>query len=793
MRIQLVSVLVLTFLLIVSCQRSAIPLAKVVTEKSIEEFSPGSDLIGLASPIQLDKGENVIPLEDYFLKAEIDSLQSDARLPFVLDKQKKEVKLNIVQVGPPLTNLSFFSGDKQYDVLVKSPSRKDVTLKLKDEGYTQVQIKGEMNAWNPAATQVSLEDGEWVTRLSINPGNYQYKYIVDGQDINDPHNDRVVSNGSGGTNSLLSLPKPKKSELAWLKTVSHTPTIIHLDFSYLPTEVFAYWENTRLETKVISSQIHISIPSAARQQQRSFIRVWAYNQNGISNDLLIPLQDGVVMRVAKDIRRQDKEAQIMYFTLVDRFHNGNLENDDPIDDARLKPLTNYEGGDLAGITEKIKSGYFKKLNINSIWLSPITQNPLKAYQEYIDPQYFYSGYHGYWPISSSRVDHRFGDDAALTELVEVAHNNGINILLDYVTNHVHEEHPLYKAHPEWATDLILPDGSKNLRIWDAQRLTTWFDEFMPSLDLSKPEVIKVQVDSTMYWLQKFGLDGYRHDATKHIPQAFWQALTRKLKEEVMGPESRPLYQIGETYGSRDLIKSYISSGMLDAQFDFNLYFDVREVFARPEVSFEKLVSSLEETFSYYGYHSSMGYISGNHDQARFISLASGDVAFDEDHKMAGFNREIIITDALGYNRLEMLMAFIMTIPGVPVIYYGDEIGMPGAGDPDSRRMMRFDDLADRERETREVVRRLTDLRSEQLALTYGDTEILSYDDNSFVMSRQYFDEEVILLMNKSNKSKSLVLETETDNWQTNFQATLNHQADQLTVQLAPWSFEILTR
>jgi glycosidase len=499
---------------------------------------------------------------------------------------------------------------------------------------------------------------------------------------------------------------------------------------------------------------------------------------------------GKVITSGNALNRHDYRSQIMYFTLIDRFNNGDRSIDDPVDDERLRHLTNYMGGDLEGITQKIESGYFDSLEINSLWLSPITQNPLTAYQEYIEPQYYYSGYHGYWPISSSQVDHRFGNDESMQRLVDVAHDHDINILLDYVTNHVHEEHPLYQAHPEYATQLMLSDSTQNLRLWDEQRLTTWFDTFMPSLDFSNPDVISTQVDSTVYWLKKFGLDGYRHDATKHIPREFWIALTKRLKEDVMLQENRSIYQIGETYGSRDLIKSYISSGQLDAQFDFNLYFDAREVFAKDDQSFERLWTSMNSSLDYYGYHSMMGNITGNHDQARFVSLASGDVRFDEDQKMAGFEREIGVSDEVGYDKHRMLLGFVMTIPGVPVIYYGDEIAMPGAGDPDSRRMMRFDQLSDQEEQTRKYTRQLTKLRREEMPLLYGTTQLVEVSDQVLVYKRTYFGETCYMVFNKSEDTVELNLdETSTIMSRLNT-ATVRNQDN--SVSLPPYTFDIIS-
>ncbi len=751
-----------------------------------------NDWVGIASPIQLKNGENNINLEDYFISSTVLSVSSDIGIPFGLSQNKKKLHLTLDKPLSQALSVLYIETDKgSYHVLVKSPEKKRVQLVLLDKGFNEVKIKGEMNSWNPNVSSVVKKEGKWITEMMLNPGKYQYKYLIDGMEINDPTNQDSVSNGIGGFNSVLSISGGDPNRIPHLISKTYQSNSISISSSIAPLNTYCFLDNKLISTEYEKGDILINIPADASTKETALIRCYAEAEGGKSNDLIIPLINGKVIESGLHLTRKDYRSQIMYFTLIDRFNNGNKSIDSPVDDERLKPLTNYMGGDLEGITEKIKSGYFDSLHINSLWLSPITQNPYDAYQEYIEPKYFYSGYHGYWPISSSKIDYRFGDDASLQNLVDVAHEHEINILLDYVTNHVHEEHPLYKAHPEYATDLILSDSSYNLRLWDEQRLTTWFDMFMPSLDFSNPDVIDVQVDSTIYWLKKFGLDGYRHDATKHIPREFWIELTKRLKQDVSLPEGRSIYQIGETYGSRDLISSYISSGMLDAQFDFNLYFDAREVFAKEDQSFERLWSSFEESLTYYGYHSMMGNITGNHDQARFVSLASGDVRFDEDQKMAGLTRNIGVSNNVGYDKHRMLIGFVMSIPGVPVIYYGDEIAMAGGGDPDSRRMMRFENLSEEEEKTKRLTQQLTKLRREEMPLIYGTTDLVYVNKKQLIFKRTYFDKSCYIVFNKDADSAEIEI-NESNKLYSRLNQSIIQQGTNARITLKGYSFDILT-
>lgn len=766
----------------------------------------GNEIFGLATPITLGPKETQIHLEDFFTDvSKIDSVQVEETFSKALSTNKKILTLKNENETPKISTAKVWIDGVPYSLLLKK-SRKvshKITFESKNKNYESVQVAGAFNNWSPKNSPMQKNGGIWTTELLLEPGNYHYQIVADGNWFLDPVNPDSADNNIGGFNSVMKVGETKNSAPK-IFTKEAKDGKIFITRNQDLDKIFVFWQNFELENFTQNStQIEIPIPKESVTLERSFIRVFASNKNGTSNDILIPLSKGHTLKNSNEITRQDKEATILYFLMVDRFFNGNKENDDPIVDSEVHPKANYFGGDLEGIIQKTNEGYFKDLNISTVWISPISQNPLKAYVEFPEPHRKFSGYHGYWPISSSKIDHRFGDSNSMKKLVETVHSQNMNLILDFVSNHVHEDHSLYKKNPNWATQLDLPNGKKNIRIWDEQRLTTWFDTFLPSLDYGNPKVTEVMTDSALYWVKTYGIDGFRHDATKHIPTGFWKTLTRKLKKEISIPQNKNLFQIGETFGSRELIGSYVNSGQLDGQFDFNLYFDARAVFALEDESFVRLKNSLEESFAFYGNHSLMGNITGNHDIPRFISYASGALRFDENSQEAGWTREIKVEDKIGYKKLSQLTAFVFSIPGVPVIYYGDEFGMAGAGDPDNRRQMKFENLTTEEQETKEIAKKITKIRKENLEMIYGDFEVLECSDKTFVFARTYFDQISIIAFNKDSKNRKIKVQVPerfkgvqlSSNFGSVYGFMGREKANELRnleIDLQPNSFEILT-
>ncbi len=465
-------------------------------------------------------------------------------------------------------------------------------------------------------------------------------------------------------------------------------------------------------------------------------------------------------RVSRAIRAQvrpKKEFQwqdgIIYYAFTDRFANGSPANDRAVEDAAVLPQANYFGGDFSGIQKRIEDGYFQKLGVNVLWLAPLNRNPDGAWTEYLPPYRSYTGYHGYWPVSHTEVEPRFGGNQGLKDLVGTAQKSGIKIIADLVLKHVHVEHPLWKEQPEWFGSLTLPDGKKNLRLWDEQQFTTWFEEWLPGFDFDKPEPVAFLLGNARYWIEEFGLDGYRLDAVKHIKYSFWPKFRTTMRELQERDALAPMYFVGETFMDRPGIMSFVGPNMLDGQFDFPLYDTLMEVFAKGTQGFAALEKSLSESETIYGKETLMSPLIGNHDKSRFMAFADGDLPKSEkdDEEEIGWADPPRVDKPVSYEKLKLALGFILSIDGVPMIYYGDEVGLTGAGDPDNRRMMPAEsELAAEQRRVREYLGKVAALRSAHPALRYGNRRLLVADDTRYAFVRRHFEDQVLAVWNKGS-------------------------------------------
>ena len=727
----------------------------------------------IIQPINIEEGvEKEIVVSDlFFAKHYRLTFTHNPNLTFTHDTVNNTLKMKTIDGFTGLDVLEFTFENHQYHILYKLQPRKKYLFTYKPKGKPkQVNLFGQFNSWDRGNLPMIDADGNGIYEISIplDPGRYEYKFFVDRQELIDTQNPVKVSNGFGDYNSLIIIDSNEEDKM-YLHTLNYQAEDQTKRYNYYlegfhspltrETNVLALLDNQQINSsliKVEENKITLMFPDDLVEGER-LIRV-AVRWNGkFSNIQSTRIIDG--KPVNNDSPRSWHDA-IIYSLMIDRFNNGDPSNDNPVNHDSLFAPANYNGGDLQGIINKIIEGYFDSLGINTFWISPIIDNTNNAYREYPPPHRYYTGYHGYWPVSLEGTEEHFGDMNLAKELISKAHKNDIKVLLDFVANHVHEEHPLWKEHRDWFGVLELPDGSKNLRLWDEYRLTTWFEPYMPSFDyVGSKEALETMTDNAIWWLKETGADGFRHDAVKHVPNEFWRLLTKKIKERIEIPDQTKVYQIGETFGGYDLISSYVSNGQLNSQFNFNLYDTAIPVFLEEENSFELLDNQMQKTFQVYGVNHLMGNLVSSHDKIRYMAYADGDLEINDGRaNEVAWTNPPKVDNPSSYDKLKLHLAYILTIPGVPVIYYGDEIGMTGASDPDNRRMMRFgNELNEFEKQTFKDVSKLIHIRKDHPALRNGDFLTLQADKNIYAYIRSDMNERILVILNKSEKEQVINL------------------------------------
>ncbi|RMH57017.1 MAG: hypothetical protein D6679_07780 [Candidatus Hydrogenedentota bacterium] len=621
-------------------------------------------------------------------------------------------------------------------------------------------VAGSFNGWNQGATVLEDPDGDGIYEavVFLDPGTYPYKFVVDGKWIPDPRNPDKVPDGFGGFNSVFTVKGgpagPPPSLFAAFRNENEVAVRL-IPGSSPVTDVSVVEEGRegtvrRIDFERVEQGIRIPLENL---DTASWVRVTAVDAAGrVGNVVRFPVTDSP--------RFEWKDA-IVYFAFTDRFSNGKKENDRPVPDSRVLPPANFHGGDFEGIRRKIEEGYFDELGINTLWISPVNRNPDGAYREYLAPYRYYTGYHGYWPVSPTEVDPRFGTLEELRSLVETAHRHGIRVIADLVLNHVHKEHPWWKKHRDWFGRLELPDGTRNLRRFDEYPFTTWFEPFLPSFDFGNPNAVAALLRNTRYWLEETDLDGFRLDAVKHIPREFWNRFREYLRATVERPRGRRLFLIGETFLDRAGIASYVGPNRLDGQFDFPLYDALVSTFAMRKTGFNHLEKALEESERVYGKESTMAPLLGNHDKARFMAYADGDLPdpTESDEEEVGWKRPPRVDHDTAYGRLKQAFVFLMSIDGAPTIYYGDEIGMTGAGDPDNRRDMRFGSAVKPEEEgVKETVASVARARRKHPALRYGSRRPIMVTKDFYAFVRAWFEDRALAAFNRTEKPETISVE-----------------------------------
>jgi len=383
----------------------------------------------------------------------------------------------------------------------------------------------------------------------------------------------------------------------------------------------------------------------------------------------------------------DWRDQVIYFAMIDRFDDGDPGNNDqgqgeydPTDSRR------FSGGDLAGLTRRLD--YLHALGVTSLWITPPVANM------WWDPQVNYGGYHGYWAQDFTQVDAHFGDLASYRTLADGLHARGMMLVQDVVLNHSanffsctapgqcqrHDDTPVKPA-PLHQNDPNNPDDrARNLWHWnpsirdfsDRDQNLNWQLADLDDLNTEHPEVRRTLRHIYANWIEQVGVDAFRVDTAFHMPETYFRDFLYSDDTDAPGmlrrwpfENGKGLHVFGEGFGldqpfedtQARRIEAYVRDAdgpLLPAMINFPLYGTLRDVFAKGHPVAE-LGWRIENMMQVHANPWLMPTFIDNHDVDRFLSEGSEPA-------------------------LRQALLAILTLPGIPTIYYGTEQGLTGARD-----------------------------------------------------------------------------------------------------------------
>ena len=370
---------------------------------------------------------------------------------------------------------------------------------------------------------------------------------------------------------------------------------------------------------------------------------------------------------------------VFYQIFPERFANGDPSRDpDDVEAWGGRPdRDSFYGGDLEGIIDNLD--YLEELGVTALYLTPIFEAPSN---------------HKYDTTDYMRIDPQFGDEETLTRLVDRAHGRGIRVMLDAVFNHCGwtfepfqdvVENGADSEYADWFHVHEFPVEFDPRPSYDAFA----FVPEMPKLNTANPAVREYLFDVATYWVEEFGIDGWRLDVANEVDHRFWRDLRREVKS--IDPET---YILGEIWHDA---RPWLEGDQFDAVMNYPFSYAVYDFLADPEIDAPEFIDKMTRHRMRHPDPTNgvLFNLLGSHDTPRLLHRCGGD--------------EQIL-------RLAFLLLF--TYRGTPCLYYGDEVGMTGGDDPDCRRPMTWDE-SEQNSALREDVRELIDLRTTRTELRRG--------------------------------------------------------------------------
>lgn len=455
-------------------------------------------------------------------------------------------------------------------------------------------------------------------------------------------------------------------------------------------------------------------------------------------------------------------SDLVYLIMPDRFANGDPSNDrftdlkDTVCNRQAHSMRH--GGDLKGIVDHLD--YVKDLGVTALWLTPVLENnqPING-----SDGRTYSSYHGYAFTDHYQVDSRFGGNEAYLQFTKAAHDKGLKVVQDAVYNHSGSEHWFFKDLPmrDWVNQWGTYTGSshRNQTILDPyaaaedKKLMSdgWFVPSMPDLNQRNPYLATYLIQHAIWSTEYFGVDAWRIDTYMYCDLEFMNRCNQALMNEFPN-----IFMFGESWVGSVVNQAYFVRNHLDLPFksnqlggcDFQIQGAIKDALTTKATWMEggvnKLYQTLAQDFVYQDATRNVIFLE-NHDTDRFLSVINNDV-----------------------NKFKMGLVWLLTLRGIPQMYYGTEIGMNksrqrsdgdvredfmGGWSEDKVNKFAASGRAGVENEYFDFVKKLANYRRQSAALTTGKMIQFAPRDGIYVYFRYTDTEKVMIITNTNDKEK----------------------------------------
>ncbi|MGB6036639.1 MAG: alpha-amylase family glycosyl hydrolase, partial [Cryomorphaceae bacterium] len=457
------------------------------------------------------------------------------------------------------------------------------------------------------------------------------------------------------------------------------------------------------------------------------------------------------LKARQEAERGLSGKDLIYLITPDRFSNGDESNDsvEGMNQTVVNRSEHYErhGGDIQGIIDHLD--FIQELGNTALWPNPLLENDQP-----------HESYHGYAITDHYKIDPRFGTNALFQTLMDSLKARDMKMVMDVIYNHIGNEHHLYKDIPDssWfhfhdgfnktnyrAPALMDPYASD----YDRDKMSDgWFDKHMPDLNQKNEHVAAYLIQQTIWWVEEFGIEALRIDTYAYPDQAFMRTWGKAMKEAF--PD---LFLFAETWVHGIPVQAWFlgdalgpEPNYLDGLTDFQLHYAVNEAMNQGQgwtSGIAKVYYTLAKDYVY-DHPEKMVTFLDNHDLARFNGVVGKD-----------------------FDKFKMGIGMLMTMRGIPSLYYGTEVLMSetdghgkiredfmGGWAADSLNKFTADGRTDLENEAFDYISKLAELRQSNEALHSGQTVQYVPEDGLYVYFR-YTDVQVFMVaVNTSDKEVS---------------------------------------